>query len=155
MSVLSVRCIRAVRDADLVVFCIASASILSVSAFECGAPLAPCGKSIRAGTTCPKGAGWCTAGHYCGYTGGSSEAQCVPLPKNLWGSDCGTAGSVCCPSNTQTPHTSETPPLERAPLQNFAQTAARACSMLRDAPRLQTFVRCAVHSQSIAPLCTV
>jgi hypothetical protein len=78
--------------------------------------LAPCGKSIPAGTTCPKGAcsscaGWCTAGHYCGYPERSWDAQCVPLPKN-----CGTAGNVCCPSNTRTPHTNSTPSLERIPL---------------------------------------
>jgi hypothetical protein len=107
MSIVSIRSIRAVA----LLVSVASACILSVPAFECGAPSAPCGENLPAGTTCPKGSGWCTAGHYCGYAERSSKAQCIPLPKN-----CGTAGNVCCPSNTRTPHTSETPPLERNPL---------------------------------------
>jgi hypothetical protein len=107
MSLLSIRSIRAV---DLLTCCIAS-TIVSTAAFECGAPLAPCGENLPAGATCPKGAGWCTAGHYCGYPERSFDAQCLPLPKN-----CGTAGNVCCPSNTKTPHTSEMSALERNPL---------------------------------------
>jgi hypothetical protein len=86
------------------------ASITTANAFECGAPLAPCGEAIPAGTKCPKGAGWCTAGHYCGYPEDSSKAQCVPLPKNR-----GKAGYECCPSNAATPHTSSTDPLKRIP----------------------------------------
>lgn len=78
-------------------------------AFECGAPSAPCGQAIPAGVKCEKGKGWCQTGYFC-----SSEkvgkAQCQPVPKN-----CGKAGSVCCPSNTDTPHTASTEPLDRTP----------------------------------------
>jgi hypothetical protein len=104
----------------LLICCIASTFLLSVASFTCGAPLALCGRSIPAGTTCPKGAGWCTAGHYCGYTN-SSKVQCVPLPKN-----CGKAGNVCCPSNTRTPHTNSTPPLQRMPFCKVS--VCNACS---------------------------
>jgi hypothetical protein len=45
--------------------CSAIATFLAVAdAFECGQPLGPCGEAVPAGVTCPKGAGWCTAGHY-------------------------------------------------------------------------------------------
>jgi hypothetical protein len=99
-----------VRAIALLICYLASSSIPYAAAVTCGAPLAPCGENLPPGTTCPKGAGWCTAGHYCGYAKGSSKAQCVPIPKN-----CGTGGNPCCPSNAETPHTSTTPPLDRKP----------------------------------------
>jgi hypothetical protein len=71
------------------------------SAFECGAPFALCGESVPKDAKCPKGNGWCQAGHYCGLDKGQSK--CLPMPK-----DCGKAGNVCCPSNTDTPHNAST-----------------------------------------------
>jgi hypothetical protein len=78
--------------------------------FECGKPLAPCGKALPAGINCPKGAGWCAAGHYCGFPKNSTKAKCKPLPKN-----CGKAGYECCPSNAETPQTNATNPLNCKP----------------------------------------
>lgn len=78
-------------------------------AFDCGKPFAPCGQAVPEGVKCEKGNGWCEAGHYCS-SDKVAKAQCQPLPK-----DCGKAGSVCCPSNTDTPHTSDTYPLDRTP----------------------------------------
>lgn len=68
--------------------------------FECGKPMMPCGSAIPDGKTCPKGAGWCQPGYFCGFEGSTTEpSRCLPLPK-----DCGTAGNPCCPSNTDSPH---------------------------------------------------
>jgi hypothetical protein len=92
-------------------------NVLLTTAFECGAPQAPCGRDIPEGTTCPKGARWCTAGHYCGYEGDGSK--CTPLPKN-----CGKAGYECCPSNAETPHTSTTKALDREPFCKDGSTCA-------------------------------
>jgi hypothetical protein len=123
---------RFVHAIAAIICCVSLSITPSAAAFTCGAPLAPCGENLPAGTTCPKGAGWCTAGHFCGYAKGESKAKCVPLPKN-----CGKAGNVCCPSNTKTPHTSETPPLERNPLCTDGSTCvfdplARSTSMTPD-----------------------
>jgi hypothetical protein len=106
-----------VRASGLV-FCFAVLSnVLLSTAFECGAPQGPCGRDIPKGTTCPKGAGWCTAGHFCGYTDAGS--RCLPLPKS-----CGKAGYECCPSNAETPHTSTTKALDREPYCKDGSTCA-------------------------------
>lgn len=79
--------------------------------FQCGAPNGPCGAAIPAGVQCPKGPGWCQAGHYCGWSKNADEAsRCLPLPES-----CGKAGHACCPSNTDSPHTSLEDKLSRKP----------------------------------------
>jgi hypothetical protein len=88
-------------------------SCTACSAFECGAPLAVCGEYVPKDAKCAKGNGWCQAGHYCASTESESDKghlKCLPVPK-----DCGTAGNVCCPSNTDTPHTASTKALDRVP----------------------------------------
>jgi hypothetical protein len=106
-----------VRASGLVFSFAVLSNVLLATAFECGAPQAPCGREIPAGTTCPKGPGWCTAGHYCGNDKGDSK--CMPLPNN-----CGKAGNVCCPSNAETPHTSSTYPYDREPFCKDGSTCA-------------------------------
>lgn len=79
--------------------------------FQCGAPNGPCGAAIPAGVQCPKGPGWCQAGYYCGWSKNTDEAsRCLPLPES-----CGKAGHACCPSNTDSPHTSLDDKLNRKP----------------------------------------
>jgi hypothetical protein len=76
------------------------------SAFECGAPFALCGEDVPKDAKCPKGNGWCQAGHYCASNKtrqDKGQSKCLPVPK-----DCGKAGNACCPSNTDTPHTAST-----------------------------------------------
>lgn len=59
----------------------------------------------------PTGAGWCEPGHFCGYESTTTEpSKCLPLPK-----DCGKAGQPCCPSNTDSPHTSLEDKMGRKP----------------------------------------
>jgi hypothetical protein len=105
---------RSLVYALALVCCLAVFSNYSLAtAFECGAPQAPCGIDIPAGTTCPNGAGWCTAGHYCGHVEQvrpENGSRCLPLPEN-----CGTAGYQCCPSNAETPHTSTTNNSDKQP----------------------------------------
>lgn len=81
------------------------------TAFECGKPYGPCGMAIPSGVTCPQGPGYCQAGHFCGWKQNTQEkSSCLPLPEN-----CGKAGSLCCPSNTDSPHTSQEDKLKRKP----------------------------------------
>jgi hypothetical protein len=88
-----------------------AAVFVAADSFDCGQPLGPCGEAVPAGVTCPKGAGWCTAGYYCGRDRkGDSKVKCMHLPEN-----CGTAGYDCCPSNAETPHTSDTDTSNRTP----------------------------------------
>jgi len=80
-------------------------------AFECGKALGPCGSAIPAGVSCPKGPGYCQPGYFCGWEKNTKEpSRCLPIPNN-----CGKAGSPCCPSNTDSPHTSNDDKLNRKP----------------------------------------
>jgi hypothetical protein len=80
-------------------------------AFQCGAPLAPCGAAIPPGVTCARGPGWCAEGHFCGWEGSTVEpSRCLPLPPR-----CGTDGHDCCPSNAERPHASAQDKLQRKP----------------------------------------
>ena len=88
-----------------------SSSAVQAGEFECGKPLGPCGAAIPAGVTCPKGKGWCQAGYFCGWEENAlQQSRCLPLPEK-----CGTAGNSCCPSNTDSPHTSMEDKLTRKP----------------------------------------
>jgi len=81
------------------------------SAFECGKPLGPCGSAIPAGVSCTKGPGYCQPGYFCGWENNTKEpSRCLPIPAN-----CGKAGSPCCPSNADSPNTSNDDKLNRKP----------------------------------------
>lgn len=83
------------------------------SSHQCGQPNALCGSYIPSGVTCEQGQGWCVSGYYCAPEGNNSVtavSRCLPLPAG-----CGQAGSPCCPSNTDTPHTSGMQKVDRKP----------------------------------------
>jgi len=87
--------------------------LATVSAFDCGKPGSFCGGAIPKDVTCPKGPGWCEAGHYCDYDTSKTvprKPKCLPLPP-----DCGQLGMECCPSNKDTPHTKPDDRMTRRP----------------------------------------
>jgi hypothetical protein len=78
----------------------------------CRCAACPCHRCTAAATAAAvTGAGWCEPGHFCGYESTTTEpSRCLPLPK-----DCGKAGQPCCPSNTDSPHTSLEDKMGRKP----------------------------------------
>lgn len=115
--------------------------------FKCGAPGAPCGAALPKDAKCPRGPGWCSPGHYCGWQDTTAEpSRCLPLPENCGqvrasrrrGRQASAPAAPAAPRHcgAAPPHT---PPANRPPLPPAARTTQEGyacCPSNAEAPHV-------------------